>query len=270
MRKFVTWLSRSSLLRRAAQRLHLHDLLNWYLRRFPVVRKLPGSGIVYRATSLESIPLGVEMFGSDKLYRKKDLQGGFSTFADLGCNVGYFTCLLAHFAQGRKLQGLMIDANPAVVKEAKWHAEANRLSGVFALQGIVGESSKNGQAPFYLYASNICSSSRPVEVESLALKGDWTEVKVPCLNVETIWNEKFGNARCQLLKVDVEGSELDFLKTERTFLRRVDSILLEWHKWRVELSDVQTCLREQGFELIEIFEEDQNMGTCFFKRKLAV
>jgi hypothetical protein len=148
------------MLRRAAQRLRLHDLLNWYLRRFPVVRKLPGRGIVYRATSLESIPLGVEMFGSDKLYRKKDLQEGFSTFADLGCNVGYFTCLLAHFAQGRKLQGLMIDANPAVIREAKWHAEANRLSNVFAFQMRVREWQALTSIPRIFFAREAESCSR--------------------------------------------------------------------------------------------------------------
>jgi len=98
MRKLISWLSRSAWLRRAVQRLRLHDLGNAWLRRFPLTKRLPGSGVIYRATRLESIPLAVEMFEKGKLYDAALLPAGFTTFADLGCNVGYFTCWLAHLA----------------------------------------------------------------------------------------------------------------------------------------------------------------------------
>ena len=54
------------------------------------------------------------------LYDPALLPKDFTTFADLGCNVGYFTCWLVQLAQGRKIKGLMLDANPEAVKEAQW------------------------------------------------------------------------------------------------------------------------------------------------------
>src|SRR5688572_32558691 len=100
MRKLLFRLSRSAFARSVARALRLTKLGNAWLRPIPQTRRLPQSGVVYRATRLESIPLAVEMFEKN-LYDAGLLPPGFSTFADLGCNVGYFTCWLAHLAQNR-------------------------------------------------------------------------------------------------------------------------------------------------------------------------
>jgi hypothetical protein len=67
------------------------------------------------------------------------------------------------------------------------------------------------------------------------------------------------------LKVDIEGSEMDFLKVEQQFLGLVDAILLEWHKWRVKLPEVEALLSASGFKLDEIFDENDLAGTCLFR-----
>src|SRR3954469_11347189 len=143
MRKIISRLSRVALLRRLVQLARLHKVANFALQHRPLVKKLPGSGILYRASSIESIPLAVEMFEHGLTYDQTFLRalGPIETFADLGCNVGYFTCLLAHLNPGRRLRGLMIDANPDVVREAGWHAEVNQMKEVYAMHGIVGEPS---------------------------------------------------------------------------------------------------------------------------------
>jgi len=268
MRKLITYLSRFAPLRRTVQVLQLHKLGNLVLRYRPLVKRMPGSAVVYRATSLESIPLAVEMFEKGLTYDRAFLQslGPIATFADLGCNVGYFTCLLADLNRDHQIKGLMIDANPQVVKEAAWHAHANHLHEVYALHGIVGEPSATGEGQFYLYESSICSTSHPPDANHATLKGVWTEMKVPCISLEKAWHEKFGETRCNLLKVDIEGSEMQFLQSESKFLPLVDSILLEWHKWRVQLAEVQAFLKEHGFSLVKVFEEDASMGTCCFRR----
>src|SRR5881396_818263 len=180
MRKLITWLSGAAWLRRLVQKLRLHRLGNWWLRKFPLVKRLPGSGVIYRATRLESIPLAVEMFEKGNLYDAALLPANFTTFADLGCNVGYFTCWLAHLAQGRPLRGLMLDANPQAVEEAAWHARTNGLSEVFAIHGLAGEGRNGEFAEFYLYDSNICSTSRLPDTQRMNLKGKWEKIRVPC------------------------------------------------------------------------------------------
>jgi FkbM family methyltransferase len=265
MRQLISTLSRSASLRRLVQVLRLHKLSNWWLHRFPLVKNLPGSGILYRATRLESIPLAVEMFEKGNLYNAALLPENFTTFADLGCNVGYFTCWLAHLADGRKLKGIMLDANPEAVQEASWHARANGWNDVFALHGIVGETAKDGSVDFFLYESNICSASQLPDVEAMGLKGRWTKISVPRIKFEEQWRKHFGDVRCQVLKVDIEGSEMNFLKAEQSFLKLVDSILLEWHKWRVSLDEVKALLASQGFKLIKVLEENEQMGTAYFR-----
>src|SRR5258706_13414439 len=111
MQRLISWLSHFAFLRRSVRWLHLQRVGNWWLHTFPLLKKLPGSGVLYRATRLESIPLAVEMFEKGTLYDASLLPLNFTTFVDLGCNVGYFTCLLAHLAKGRTLPGLMLDAN---------------------------------------------------------------------------------------------------------------------------------------------------------------
>ena len=268
MRLLITRLSRSPLLRRGVQLLRLNRLGNACLKRFPLVKKLPGSGVAYRATRLESIPLAVEMFEKGNLYDAALLPKGFTTFADLGCNVGYFTCWLAHLAAGRKLRGLMLDANPNAVAEAQWHAQANGMTEAFALHGIAGGAGNpSGFAEFFVYESNICSTSHLPDIERMNLKGHWDKIRVPCLSVEEHWRKHFGDTRCHILKVDIEGSELDFFRTEQTFLPLVDSILVEWHAWRVTLDDLRKFLEPLGFSYVKTVEESEQMGTAFFQRK---
>ena len=59
---------------RTVQVLRLHKLANLMLRYCPLVKRLPGSNIVYRASSLESIPLAVEMFEKGLTYDRAFLQ----------------------------------------------------------------------------------------------------------------------------------------------------------------------------------------------------
>ena len=267
MRQLVTTLSRSAAARRLVQRLRLHRLGNWWLRRRPVIRHLAGSDVIYRATRLESIPLAVEMFDQGVLYDASLLPKGFTTFVDLGCNVGYFTCWLAHLARGRTLRGLMLDANPQAVEEARWHAHANRMPEVHGLHGIVGEGEPGATAEFFLYDSNICSTSHLPDTARMQLTGKWERIEVPCVRIEEEWRKRFGEARCHLLKIDIEGSELSFLKAETPFLQRCDSVLVEWHKWTVSLAQLQEFLHEQHFDYVKTLEENDQMGTAFFLRR---
>jgi FkbM family methyltransferase len=232
-----------------------------------MIRQLPGSGVVWRATRLESIPLAHEMFKGGNLYDAALLPKDFLTFADLGCNVGYFTCWLAHLARGRKLKGLMFDANPSAVEEARWHAQFNGLTEVFGINGILGENNPSGVSDFYLYESNICSTSQLPDTEKMGLQGDWTKIPVPIVSLESEWRRHFGDTRCHLLKIDIEGSEMGFLTAEQSFLNRVDSVVIEWHKWRTQLSMLRELLQAQGLNFVKILDEQPQMGTAFFRRR---
>lgn len=265
MQRLITSFSRSAMARRIVQIFKLHKLANGWLRHFPMVKRLP-DGVVYRVTRLESIPLADEMFDQGNLYDSKWLPENFTTFADLGCNVGYFTCWLLHAAHGRKLRGLMLDANPDAVREAQWHIEANHLPEAFAINGIAGEGAPGNSTDFFLYESNICSTSHLTEAMKKELKGKWTKISVPCVGIEAHWRKRFGETRCNLLKIDIEGSEMNFLRAEKSFLPLVDAILIEWHSWGATLPQIKEFLDGFGFVCVKATEENRTMGTAYFQK----
>jgi FkbM family methyltransferase len=265
MRKLIHKLARSTALRKTAKTLRLHLFGNWWLSHFPVVKTLPDSNIRYRARRLESLELSVEMFDECSLYALSGLPSRIRSFVDLGCNVGYFACWLCREMKSNQLKGLLVDANPEAIEDAEWHVKANGFCNVYVLCGLAGAGPQMGEADFFVHVSNVVSTSSP-QGDVSKLGNDWTHLKVPFIGIEKNWQKYFGDERCDLLKVDIEGSEMDFFHVEPEFLKRVQAILLEWHKWRVSLDEVKTFLASNGFVLKTILHDDAELGTAIFVR----
>jgi hypothetical protein len=81
-----------------------------------------------------------------------------------------------------------------------------------------------------------------------------------------------GDVPCDLLKVDIEGAELDFFKTEPDFLKRVQTIFVEWHKWKVDLEQINSFLTEHDFSLKRVLDTnlDEKVGTAIFLKNTTV
>lgn len=265
MRKLILRLSGFETFRKTVKLLRLHLLANFWLHCFPIVKTLPGSGIRYRARRVESLGLSVEMFDKNELYSLAELPPDIRTFADLGCNVGYFTCWLCDRLRNRELKGLMVDANAEAIEDARWHVRVNHLRDIHVLHGLVGVESQTGHADFFVHVSNVVSTAIP-QTAGITQNNTWKRVEVPCVKLEENWQSCFGSTPCDLLKVDIEGSEMNFFRSEPDFLRRTKAILLEWHKSRVSLNEVKTFLSGQGFALQKILHEDDGLGTAVFKR----
>jgi FkbM family methyltransferase len=212
------------------------------------------------------VALAVEIFEHGTVYSTADLPAGVRTFADLGCNVGFFTCWLCHQFKTTQVKGLMVDANADAVADARWQVQANHLRDVRVLHGLAGTRTESGEAAFFLHATNVNSTAVPTDA-SLREAFTWKKVSVPCISIEDNWQKFFGAESCDLLKVDIEGSELDFFRNETVFLRRVQTIIVEWHKWKVTLAEVEQALVAQDFLLKSVLMEDARCGTAVFWRK---
>lgn len=248
--------------------LRVRQLAGFFLRKFPRVRSLPATGTTYRCRYLETILLADEIFKRN-VYIKAINPATVKTFADLGCNVGFFAVLLADMTQRKDLVGLMIDANPEMIEEARWHVTQNKLDRVTPVFGLAGSQSEAEKVDFYLLPSNLGSSQFAVYEPGKPPKGAWKKLQVPRIDLETAWLEHCGDVRCQVLKIDIEGSEKDFLRTDKKFLQRVDTIIIEWHKWIVTRETVEQLLREQGFELVEVLEDLEQTGIAWFRQKTS-
>jgi FkbM family methyltransferase len=242
----LEWLNRQRWTHFAINRLGMRRVANALLARVPIRRTLAGSGARYRCRYLDSIALAEEVFGR-RIYGPA-VPANLSTFVDLGCNVGFFEAFLVHVTGRRDLRGLAVDADADMVRETSWTLAANGLSSVHAVHGLVGGPSRGGEADFYLHPVTIKSSAYAVDEPGRPFTGSWRKTRVPIVEVERAWSDRFGDARCNLLKIDVEGAEADFITPDNAFLRRVDAIVVEVHKWVITPDVVDDRLATLGFD----------------------
>lgn len=237
--------------------LRLRALAGLVLRVVPVKFRLSG-GLACRLRHLESFFLADEIFTRDSY--GEPARSGVKSFADIGCNMGFFAILMARETGNRSIPGLLVDANPAMIREARATARENNLIGLRFAEGIVGADSPD----FYIHPSSLGSSRFPVDEPGRVSKGAWKKIKSPLVDVGARWQAEFGDLPCDLLKIDVEGSELDFLKKESAFLSRTAQIVVEWHKWIAGLDRIEETLREYGFVLKKVLQEESTTGVAWF------
>lgn len=228
--------------------LRFRKLGDTWLRYFPLVRSLPETGLTYRMSSLGSIGVAREIFHHGEYNAIRPLLRDVRTVADLGCNCGFFSCFVANEARNLAIRGLLVDANPRMVREAQWHLKKNRLSKMRALHGVVGANRETGNEVFYLCPDAAGSSRFPSGPAGNAIRTSWEPIEVPVLCVAEEWRKHFGDAPCDLLKIDIEGSEGDFIRREADFTASVRFVLIEIHRWLVDANVIKNQLAALGFE----------------------
>ena len=184
----------------------------------------------------------------------------------MGCNVGWFPCYLLETTGERGLAGLLIDGDPAMVEQACWHLEKNGLARCHALWGVVGCAGEAGEADFFVNPANTQSSARAFgENHPIPVKGHVQQIKAPALSLAKAWTSQFGDAAIDLLKIDIEGMELEFLKAEIAFIQSAAKrIVCEWHNWHVTFEELDGYLKSHGFQLQRIIEEDEKSGVAVY------
>ena len=163
---------------------------------------------------------------------------------DVGCHVGYYTCLMARLV-GPGGRVYAFDANPRSCALTRQSLALNSLQGE-VVQAAVGNS--RGTTPFNL------SSEEQTGLSSLGEIPTRTEaIVVPWLLLEDFLKERrIKSAR--LLKIDVEGAEEMVLRGLGDLLEQhvVDYILLEAYDERLKLLNTSTekvagLLRSAGY-----------------------
>ncbi len=250
-----------------AKRFRIREMMNGALARWPIRRKLAGSGVTYTVETFEALSVERAYFGNPLFQEifSRDLP---TTFVDLGCNCGIFPILLAHAAKGRSPRGLCIDANAAQVELALKNIDLNHWADVHAMCGLVGcDHADAAESDFFLAPTSLGSSQYAYNDTLSGHPMDWKRIVVPTLQVETVWTKYFGpELRCNCLKIDIEGSEMAFLKNESNFLPRVDAILIEWHIWATTREDTIRFLESHGFQLENTIEDEPRNGVLYFRR----
>jgi FkbM family methyltransferase len=173
---------------------------------------------------------------------------------DVGANVGFMTMLGARRA-GPAGRVLAIEPNPAMVVAVRRHLERNLISNVRLVQA--GCSETRGSLPLY-----IAPDGNPGRTSLSAKNADsQRSVEVDVMPLDELVAE-FNPLRLDLLKIDVEGAELQVLQGAKETLRRfrpvilmeVDPHLLASFGTRPE--EIFNLLSELGYRHEQLSEHD--------------
>jgi FkbM family methyltransferase len=262
----ITKLAGMPVVHRAIRLFRMQQIASKALTVVPLRRKLPRTSCAYRVRYLESLLIADEIFQRG-IYREAFEDMDVKTFVDLGSNVGYFPLFAVEHTGRRDLVGLVVDGSESMATESRWHVEENGLSTIKAMHGVVGYPPGVTEATFYVNPSNVASSAQPVLNPEIPAKGESKPVTVPAVDVLAEWKKLAGDKRIDLMKVDIEGFECDFIKNTTAALALTDRVVIEWHKWINERKAVDDLLAEQGFALRKVISEDPHCGVAIYDRK---
>ena len=197
----------------------------------------------------------------DSVYKEMLLDGAGalpSRWLDLGCHAGYFSLWLE---SRRRHHGLPPNSSAFLVD-----ADARRLPGLARLLEL------NGLAPRWSFAHGaICAGEgRHVFYQRGVMASSATpdasdpgqSVSVPILTPAQLL-EKFPPPY-DLIKVDIEGGEVDFLAHYETVWRHARGILLEWHAdslGSAGIAGLRARLRDGGFSRMRDFGASPDGAT---------
>jgi len=148
------------------------------------------------------------------------------TWLDLGCHAGHFTLLLASLWARQKVspswRALLIDADSRskeVIKKISLlnHFDSQQIS---FLHGAISEETTE-----VLFCENVHMTSEIAPKTSREFYGH----RVACIREDDIRNQM--PPPYDLVKVDIEGAEYDFLKSYTGILSQAGYLIFEWHSW---------------------------------------
>ena len=117
---------------------------------------------------------------------------------------------------------------------------ANGFENVRVMWGVVGAETTAKTDAFFLHPDDAGSSRFPKSPSAHITRNRWQRIEVPSLSLDTAWRSHFDDLPCDLLKIDIEGSEASFVEKEANFLRSVRMLVVEIHHWLFR----HTILRE--------------------------
>lgn len=185
-------------------------------------------------TVVASVPGGrIPLFYAEDLGRRVLMTGGFeaaeidavmsyatqgSFAADVGANVGMFTIPLAQKV-GATGVVLAFEPHPLNAERLRRNCASNVVSNVVIHQIALAE--RDGTAVLQLGKDHAYGST----IRVAPGKESGQALSVPCRTLDGIWRD-VGRPRISVVKVDVEGAELDVLNGARELLMECGPALL--------------------------------------------
>jgi FkbM family methyltransferase len=160
-----------------------------------------------------------------------EIKGG--VVVDVGAGIGEFALAAARrFPQARIIS---YEPNPKTYRLLESNMRQNSVANVQIVRLAIGT-----QESYVLRRA-----SRGPRASAALLGADEDAVVVPARRLD----DELGDAWISLLKIDCEGLEADVLESATSVLRRVERVVVEYHRWLLADADrlVADFLSRQGF-----------------------
>jgi FkbM family methyltransferase len=173
---------------------------------------------------------------------------------DLGCHYGYFSLYVAWLRAKAGLlhpfQALLVDADHRVLPALHELISQNNLQKQFLyLHGAIAEGSGSVGFREQSFMSSMLDDLNVEEVHG-------TAQSVPIVDQNAIL--ALMPPPYDLLKVDVEGGEYDFLTSYGTILDQSTNLVVEWHSWHRgggSAEQIKSLAESRGFRFVRVIRE---------------
>ncbi len=190
---------------------------------------------------------------------------GSKYILDLGANIGLYSLKIK--GNNPDCRIICVEPDPAMFDLLVKNIKSNDVRNV----SLVNLAVAGSEGKIELGTIPECGGITGKYLGKIKLDSrSWIDpVRIKSISVETVslsqLIKKYQFPYVDLIKMDVEGMELDVLRGASPILSKVDKIVLEWHEEdsKVELINF---LQDKGFNLL--YEEPRAYGNIYFKRKL--
>ncbi len=197
-------------------------------------RRLESGAFIKVANKMEWL-IFTDIFveGDYDLPIRSALSGGHVNIADLGSNVGFFTLRILDLAFAAKFSGTVkiacVDGSADLCAEALSRISQSVVPASFNINitsGLIG--AKEGHGVLHEFADHGLNSTLRVSGRSRTV--DFVNLDNTLHQLDTI----------HLLKCDIEGSELEFIRNYTALLQKVMAAVFEIH---MDFVDTETCIK---------------------------
>lgn len=188
-------------------------------------------------------------------------------FIDCGANIGYFTFMAAALTNGKNGKVVAVEPNPYCENRLM---ESKKL-GEYHNVDIYGLAISNceGQLDFNISVDPMFSSISDLNLLKFTETSE--TISVPVIKADTLIKDLLNNKNdsIRLMKIDVEGAELDVLEGMSDALSnsKVQYIFIEIHPQQLaiqgkDFNDVIELIEKSGFKKIEKYGDWSYLYKC--------
>ncbi|HEY4194332.1 MAG TPA: FkbM family methyltransferase [Mucilaginibacter sp.] len=179
-----------------------------------------------------------------------------SYIIDLGANVGNFYTLMHN---KYNCTCYAVEASP------KLYADLPAIANVKPYHYAIG--GHNGEVEFYLSNESEANSVQPAIASAFGITG---KITVPMITLEKFLNDQKVQFPLDLLKIDIEGAEVDVINTlPDQMLNKIKQIPIEFHdflgvdgEYFIAMHKAIAKLKANNFKIIRLSENDYRAILC--------